>query len=854
MTPIWSSEINELEKLSESLKGHIPDLEKELGQLIKFDDPNVILLYARRCLEVIIIDLCETELKRPRRTEPLKGIIDRLHHEEKIPEHIIASMNGLNDLSTFGTHPKEFDLEQVRPALINLATVLKWYMRFKNIEISGIIHMEEPLAEETVHEQEIKPEKKTQIKHGEKVVHKKLARNLWLVSIVAIILIFGFFSISYLSKLKKRNWARYELLPQIQKLVYENFSYNMPGRAFELANEAEKYIPDDSSLIRLLPKISGISSLITQPEGARVYWKDYDNPDDPWQILGETPLKDIRVPLGYKRILIEKEGYDTVLITTLSLLGPGPERILKLDSIGVLPENMVRIPARIAGMDINGLEVHTGQPVGEFLADKFEVTNKEYKRFIDSGGYKNKNWWNFPIINKGKELSWESAMRIFIDKTGKPGPASWEIGQYPLGKENYPVSGISWYEAAAYAAFAGKSLPTVFHWSVLAETWRAMNIIPLSNFSGASTFPVGRMKGISTYGIYDLAGNVREWCYNGSGIKGDAYILGGGWNDPTYSFNDAYTQHCIDRSLSNGFRCIKELPGDTTLGYLRGDLIRAFRDYSKEKPVDDKTFNIFLRQYAYDKSPLNAQVTEIENSSVWKVEKVTMDAAYGDERFDVYLFLPNNTQPPYQPVIFLHGSNVIFSDHLKTSDINYLEFLVQSGRAIVFPVLKGTYERRDGLNSDYSAETVFYKDHLIMWRKDVGRAIDYIETRDDILSDKLGYFGWSWGGFLGGIIPAVETRIKAVVLNVGGMEMTKTFPEADQINFLPRITQPVLMLNGKYDMYFPVETAQKPMYNFLGTPVEDKKILVYDTGHLVPRIEIIKQTLAWYDKYLGPVK
>jgi pimeloyl-ACP methyl ester carboxylesterase len=107
---------------------------------------------------------------------------------------------------------------------------------------------------------------------------------------------------------------------------------------------------------------------------------------------------------------------------------------------------------------------------------------------------------------------------------------------------------------------------------------------------------------------------------------------------------------------------------------------------------------------------------------------------------------------------------------------------------------------------------------------------------------------------MGGIIPAVEKQIKAIVLYVGGMEMTKTLPESDQINFLPRVIQPVLMLNGKYDMYFPVETSQKPMFDLLGTPAKDKKIIIYDTGHLVPRTDLIKEILAWYNKYLGPVK
>ena len=96
---IWSAEIKELEALYTSIKGRFPELEKELEQLIRTEDANVIMLYSRRCLEVIITDLCQCELKRPRKTEPLKGIIDKLHREEKVPSHIITSMDNLNSLS-----------------------------------------------------------------------------------------------------------------------------------------------------------------------------------------------------------------------------------------------------------------------------------------------------------------------------------------------------------------------------------------------------------------------------------------------------------------------------------------------------------------------------------------------------------------------------------------------------------------------------------------------------------------------------------------------------------------------------------------------------------------------------------
>jgi len=140
---IWSAEIKELEQLYESFKGQLPELEKELTQLIHTEDANVILLYSRRCLEVIITDLCECELKRERGTEPLKGIIDKLHKEKKIPAHIVSSMYGLNELSTYGTHPKDFDPEQIKPVLNNLDIIIKWYLRYKKIVSIQLTQAEE---------------------------------------------------------------------------------------------------------------------------------------------------------------------------------------------------------------------------------------------------------------------------------------------------------------------------------------------------------------------------------------------------------------------------------------------------------------------------------------------------------------------------------------------------------------------------------------------------------------------------------------------------------------------------------------------------------------------------------------
>ena len=132
---IWSAEIKDLQSLYESFKGQFHGLEKELERLVKAEDENMVLLYSRRCLEVIVTDLCEKELNRPRKTEPLKGIIDKLYKEEKVPSHIITSMDHLNSLSTYGAHPKEFDPEQVKPVLNNLSTIIKWYLKYKKPEL-----------------------------------------------------------------------------------------------------------------------------------------------------------------------------------------------------------------------------------------------------------------------------------------------------------------------------------------------------------------------------------------------------------------------------------------------------------------------------------------------------------------------------------------------------------------------------------------------------------------------------------------------------------------------------------------------------------------------------------------------
>jgi formylglycine-generating enzyme required for sulfatase activity len=151
------------------------------------------------------------------------------------------------------------------------------------------------------------------------------------------------------------------------------------------------------------------------------------------------------------------------------------------------------------------------------------VTNRQFKVFVDAGGYRDRRYWRHEFRHGGRVLAWHEVMALLVDRTGRTGPSTWEGGGYREGTGDFPVAGVSWYEAAAYADFVGKGLPTLEHWRAatggfnLAAWFRTL--AGLSNFGGHGPVPVGSTNAISTYGAYDMAGNVREWCWNCIGAR-----------------------------------------------------------------------------------------------------------------------------------------------------------------------------------------------------------------------------------------------------------------------------------------------------------------------------------------------
>ena len=378
--------------------------------------------------------------------------------------------------------------------------------------------------------------------------------------------------------------------------------------------------------------------------------------------------------------------------------------------------------------------------------------------------------------------------------------------------------------------------------------------MPFSNINGTELAPVGHFLGVTPAGLYDMAGNAREWLMNSTG---DArYTAGGGWNDPAWLFALTQPQHPFDRSETNGFRLITNLGSAEEFRRISGPVEPAVRDFYADEPAPDQLYDQLEAFYEYEDVPLDAEVLSVDTLAGTIRERIVFDSGYDERQMVLYLFTPIGASGPLQTILNFPGSGALnggpFGDFGGSPDP--IITLVRSGRAVAYPIYESTFERDDDYVYRLQDMSNAHRDHVLHWRQDLGRSLDYLETRPDIDSSRFAYQGMSWGGRMAAIMLAVESRFKVAVLNVPGLSPLPTQPVVDPFNFLPRVTVPVLMLSGEYDQTYPLETSARPFFDFLGTAQADKRQFVAPGGHLIPRVDVTRETLDWFDKYLGEVR
>lgn len=650
-------------------------------------------------------------------------------------------------------------------------------------------------------------------------------------------------------------WARDVAMPEIEALVADGDL----EAAYKLARHVEAAIPGDSEMAQIWDTFAWSTSIPSTPAGARVMRRAYSDSDAEWQDLGVTPVYDVRVPFGASLLRIEADDHVPLLrvlggglITTTELpvqehpdadfMNVHPERY-KLDTAATIPDGMVRVPGWDTLLEGDFVEF------GDFFLGKYEVTNREFQAFVDAGGYKRRDLWEHDFVQDGRSITFDDAMAMFVDKSGRPGPSTWEAGAYADGKAEFPVAGVSWYEAAAYARFAGFELPSVHHWrralAIATMAWQ----LPASNLNGDGIAAVGTFQGIGWTGTYDMAGNVREWCFNSTGDR-KRVIVGSAWTDDPYFVPEGmqapHSIAALDRSSTNGLRLAATRDSVAVIARARQQVAEPGLP-KMTAPVSDEVFSAKLSNFDYDRSPLNAAIEETTEFRHWMRQRISIDNSSGDNRIVIYVYLPHRESSRHQAMLFWPGWSAALLESVDLERV-HLGFALRNGFAVVQPVLKGMYERR--LFPSPAWSTHQGRNLAIEQVQEFRRTIDYLETRPDIDLENLAFYGHSWGGRVGAIVLSVEPRLKVGVLNQAGINF-ETHADIDVTHFLPRVTVPVLQFNGLYDTDFKFESSAKPFFDLIGTAEPDKKHIVEPSGHFVPQVIVKGETLGWLDQYLG---
>ncbi|HUP50230.1 MAG TPA: SUMF1/EgtB/PvdO family nonheme iron enzyme, partial [Thermoanaerobaculia bacterium] len=642
--------------------------------------------------------------------------------------------------------------------------------------------------------------------------------------------------------------------------------------AYGAAVAAASMFPNNERLHNVIANSSEKVVIESDPPGASVHLRRFKGSPE-GQDAGTTPLTIPRLAWADYLVTITKEGYAAAVLpmSTAPAFFRGqlmrrhsPHLEVDLHKSGEAPPGMVFVKG--GEYRLTGWQRPSDRAVvlDDFFIDRYEVSNAEFEEFVRAGGYRRRDLWRHPFTDGGKRLSFEQAMARFRDATGMAGPRSWSAGQPPRGRENHPVTDITWYEAAAFAAWKGKKLPTVYQWERAARypvtdpranfPWgnigEGVDATERANVLGKGTMPVHSMPfGISVWGAHHMAGNVAEWCRN---RRSPGYTTrGGGFGDPVYHFGATGAFPPFYSGSSIGFRSVIEAEDGSDQGAFELSATDVVPEY---RPVDDRSFAELRARYDYAGSPLDAKVTEVVETREWRRETISFNSVAG-KRTVAYLYLPKGFRAPFQVIHYLPGSDVGSGWRPLASNIEAMvPWVLRDGRAVFSVALEGYLERPwpPGMTPPDSRSNE-YPDYVIARTTELRRGLDYLETRPEIDATRIGMCGLSGGSHIGVIVAAVDPRYRSIVLIGSSIRMREATdaPAASRINFAPRIAAPKLMVQGRYDEVASLLTEAEPLFRLMREP---KRMVVYDGGHGAPAGVLIPLVQKWLDETLGPVE
>ena len=273
-----------------------------------------------------------------------------------------------------------------------------------------------------------------------------------------------------------------------------------------------------------------------------------------------------------KSQLAEKDTEIQRLTSRVRALEPLTSGSAELAGMVLIPAGEFRMGSNATAAYSDEKPVHTVY-VNGFYIDRYEVTNEEYKKFIDA----NPQWQKDRILSKYHDGDYLKG---------------WAANRYPYGKRDHPVTWVSWYAAMAYAQWKGKRLPTEAEWEKAARGGLVFNNYLSGSLVNSQTANYDRNVGSTTgvgnyqanpYGLYDMVGNVSEWCLDAyssnfyansprrnpvasgnigsivrdfKNLRANRVLRGGSWSS-TARIAYRFTNSPIRTSNTNGFRCVR---------------------------------------------------------------------------------------------------------------------------------------------------------------------------------------------------------------------------------------------------------------------------------------------------------